>query len=106
LPAAPEPNNEVKVGFVAAGSQLYFYEKTEWNGIRWAFSHDTNSKESRVAFRDLENRRGQDGSIVEKTGTSTWVLHLDDAGSADVDDNNEDVLIEIRLVPASPPSKP
>jgi hypothetical protein len=48
---------------------------------------------------------GQNGSIVEKTGASTWVLHLDDAGSADVDDNNEDVLIEIRLVPDSARSK-
>jgi tetratricopeptide (TPR) repeat protein len=106
LPAAPEPNKEVKVGFVAAGSPLYFYEKTDWNGIRWAFSHDTKSKESRVAFQDLGNRLLQNGSIVEKTGASTWVLHLDDALSADFDDNNEDVLIEIRLVPASPPSKP
>ena len=44
LPADPQPNKEVKVGFVAAGSELYFYEKTDWGGIQWAFSHDTKSE--------------------------------------------------------------
>jgi tetratricopeptide (TPR) repeat protein len=104
LPASPEPNKEVKVGFVAAGSQLYFYEKTDWNGVRWAFSHDTKSEAAREAFHDRDNILGQDGSAIERTGPSTWVLHLDDAGSGD--DNDADVLIEIRLVPAKPPSKP
>jgi hypothetical protein len=33
-------------------------------------------------------------------------LHLDDAASVDIDDNDGDVLIEIRLVPAKPPVKP
>jgi hypothetical protein len=29
LPADPEPDNEVKVGFVAEGSEIPFYVKTE-----------------------------------------------------------------------------
>ena len=83
LPGDPNPTKRSRSDSSAAGSHLYFYEKTDWNGIRWAFSHDTTSKEARVAFQDLENRLGQKGSIVEKTGASTWVLHLDDARSAD-----------------------
>jgi len=106
LPAEPQPNKEVKVGFVKAGSELHFYVKTDWGGIRWAFSHDANSKAARVAFGDRDNSLGREGSIVEKTGPTTWLLRLDDAGSVDVDDNDEDVLIEMRLVPAAPPAKP
>jgi tetratricopeptide (TPR) repeat protein len=106
LPADPQPDREVKVGFVAAGSELHFYEKTDWNGIRWAFSHDTKSEAARVAFHDRDNSLGRDGSAIEKTGPSTWLLHLDDAASVDIDDNDGDVLIEIRLVPAKPPVKP
>jgi tetratricopeptide (TPR) repeat protein len=102
LPADPEPKNEVKIGFVAAGSELYFYLKTEWGGDHWAFSHDTKSNWARVAFEDQDNSLGRNGSIVEKTSMSTWLLHLDDAASSGIDDNDEDVLIEIRLVPTSP----
>jgi tetratricopeptide (TPR) repeat protein len=43
LPRAPHPDGEVKVGFVVAGSELTFYEKTEWGEVRWAFSRDTRS---------------------------------------------------------------
>jgi tetratricopeptide (TPR) repeat protein len=106
LPADPEPNREVRIGFVAAGSELQFYEKTDWNGIRWAFSHDTKSDAARVAFYDRDNSLGREGSAIEKTGPSTWLLHLDDAASVDIDDNDADVLIEIRLVPARPPARP
>ena len=34
LPGNPEPNREVKIGFVAAGSELSFYEKTVLSGRR------------------------------------------------------------------------
>jgi hypothetical protein len=73
----------------------------------WAFSHDTKSKEASEAFQDRDNSLRNNGSVVEKTGPSTWVLHLDDLGLlGDGDDDDNDVLIEIRLVPTSPPSKP
>ncbi len=106
LPADPQPNGEVKIGFVAAGSRLHFYEKTDFGGIRWAFSNDLKSEAARVAFRDRDNSLGRDGSAIEQTGPSTWLLHLDDAASVDFDDNDGDVLIEIRLVPAKPRAKP
>jgi len=70
------------------------------------FSHDTKSEAARVAFYDRDNSLGRDGSAVEKTGSSTWLLHLDDAASVDIDDNDGDVLIQIRLVPAKPPARP
>jgi Flp pilus assembly protein TadD len=107
LPANPQPDEEVKIGYVAAGSELQFYMKSEFGDrIGWAFSRDTKSEASRVAFRDRDNSLGRDGSVIEQTGPSTWLLHLDDATSVDFDDNEGDVLIEIRLVPAKPPIKP
>jgi hypothetical protein len=60
------------------------------------------SDTARVEVQDQDNSLGRDGSVIEKTGPSTWVLHLDDAGSAEIDHNDADVLIEIRLVPAGP----
>jgi len=105
LPGNPEPNREVKVGLVKAGTELHFYEKTEWGGIRWAFSHDSDSEGARVAFHDRDNDLGLGGSVIEKTGPETWIFHLDDAGSVDIDDNNADVLIEMRLVPTKQPGK-
>jgi tetratricopeptide (TPR) repeat protein len=104
LPNNPEPNREVKVGFVAAGSELHFYLKMEWDGVHWAFSHDTKSEAARVAFQDRDNSLGRDGSAIEKTSPTTWLLHLDDVGIPDDDD--DDILIQIRLVPAKPPAKP
>ena len=107
LPHNPQPNGEVKIGFVAAGSELHFYEKSEWGGTCWAFSHDTKSEAARVAFFDRDNSLGLVGSAVEKTGPTTWLLHLDDAASFRLDsDNDEDVLIQIRLVPAKPRARP
>jgi tetratricopeptide (TPR) repeat protein len=106
LPANPKPDGEVKIGFVAAGSEIHFYEKTEWGGTHWAFSHDANSDAARVAFHDRDNSLGWNGSIIEKIGPTKWLLHLDDAGSFKVDDGDGDVLIEIRLVPAKRPAKP
>ena len=121
LPFDTQPDTEVKVGFIAAGAELAFYvqsesrsvrwafspdastyEKTESDRIRWAFSHDTQSVTACVVFQDLDNSLHRDGSVIEKTGMSTWLMHLDDAGSAEFDDNDNDILIEIRLAPAGP----
>jgi Tfp pilus assembly protein PilF len=107
LPRNPRPDEEVRIGFVAEGSELQFYEKSEFGDrIGWAFSNDTKTEASHVAFGDRDNSLGRGGSVVEQTGPSTWLLHLDDATSVDFDDNDGDVLIEIRLVPAKRPGKP
>lgn len=105
LPANPDPSGEVGFGFYAAGTPLDFYEKTVWNGtIYWAFSVDTTSQASRVAFMDLDNSLGLGGSIVQQTSPDTWTLHLDDAASYLIDDDDDDVLIQITLVPVPEPS--
>jgi tetratricopeptide (TPR) repeat protein len=106
LPGHPEPNEEVKVGFFKTGSELPLYEKTEWGETYWAFTRDRKSESVRVAFYDQDNSLGMRGSAVEKTGPDTWVLHLDDAASFRNDDNDGDVLIQIRLEPAKAPAKP
>src|ERR1019366_2770532 len=104
LPYHPTPPGEVAIGLVTAGTSLDFYEKTDWGGTFWAFSIDTVSAASRCAFLDLDNSLGFGGSVVEHTGPTTWTLHLDDAASFMVDDNDADVLIQIRLAPIPEPT--
>lgn len=58
-----------------------------------------------MAFTDRDNSLKRDGSIVEQLSPSTWLLHLDDAASVDVDDSDGDLLIEMKLIPAKRPIK-
>jgi len=104
LPGNPIPPGEVEIGFFAAGTALDFYEKTDWGGTLWAFSADTVSDASRCAFMDLDNSLGYGGSIVEQISLTTWTLHLDDAGSYTFDDDDNDVLIQLRLAPIPEPT--
>ena len=92
LPSRPNPAVEVEVGPVAAGSKLRIYLKK--NGS-WAFSDAAPSRQGDESFSDRDNSLGGRGSIIERTGQATWVLHLDDIGS--IDDDDEDILIQIRL---------
>jgi PEP-CTERM motif len=106
LPNNPNPTTEVEVGYVAAGTSLNFYEKTEFLGSTyWAFSNQyATDLASFIAFWDPTLSFSSTGSIVQQTSPTTWVLHLDDAASYLVDDNNADVLIQVRLVPVPEPS--
>jgi hypothetical protein len=101
LPSKPVPSDEVEVGFVAAGSRLRLYLKT---GEHWAFSESSIGREAEVVFRDRDDSLGGRGSIVERTGPTTWVLHLDEVDSGDDDD--DDLLIGIRLEPVNGPILP
>ena len=94
LPGHPKPNGEVEVGLVSAGSRLRIYLK---KNDSWVFSDAAPSGPSIECFSDRNHSLGGGGSIIEKTGQATWVLHLDDVGSTDDDD--EDILIQIRLGP-------
>jgi DnaJ domain len=94
LPHSPEPSHEVTVGYVARGLRLGIYLRTNES---WVFSESGASREAVETFMDRDNSLGRNGSILEKTGQTTWILHLDDVGSGDDDD--DDVLIQIRLVP-------
>jgi hypothetical protein len=106
LPFNPNPSNEVEVGFVAAGTSLNFYEKTEFLGnTYWAFSNEyATDLASFIAFWDPTLSYSPTGNIVQQTSPSTWVLHLDDAASFLVDDNNADVLMQVTLVAVPEPS--
>ncbi len=100
LPNYPNPSGEVHVGNVARGSPLHFYQRTEFGGVYWAFSIDTITDASRYAFIDLDDSLGFGGSIIEQTGPTTWLLHMDDAASFYYDDDDDDVLVQLRLEPA------
>ncbi len=100
LPNYPNPSGEVQVGPVARGGALNFYLRSEFGGVYWAFSVDTISDASRYAFMDLDNSLGLGGSIIEQTGPTTWLLHMDDAASFYYDDDDDDVLVQLRLEPA------
>jgi hypothetical protein len=94
LPSRPKPAGEIEIGPVSAGSRLRIYLKK--NGS-WVFSDAAFSKPSIESFSDRDHSLGGGGSIIERTSPATWVLHLDDVGSTDDDD--EDVFIQIRLGP-------
>jgi Tfp pilus assembly protein PilF len=105
LPSQPEPDRTANAGFVAKGTELHFYVKTEWGGKdHRAFSDDRESEPGRYAFGDPDDSLGMNGSILEKTGPKTWLLHMDDEASYTLrSDNDEDILVEIRLEPAARP---
>ena len=97
LPNDPHPTGEVLVGFFAAGTTIHFGMYTTGLGnAGWAFSVD-NDVPSIVAFTDIRDLLGMGGSIIERTGQDTWLLHLDDALSYLYDDDNNDVLMQLRI---------
>src|SRR5437667_8407170 len=98
LPNNPSPTGLVLVGFFSAGTTINFGMFTTFDGTAWAFSNGTDQA-SIVAFSDIDNSLGLGGSILQKTGSNTWVLHLDDARSAGIDDDDNDVLMELRVSP-------
>jgi hypothetical protein len=98
LPNNPNPNTEVLVGLFTAGQVVDFYERSTFGGLEGvAFSFDTTTEPSRVAFMDLDDSLGLGGRVIEQTSPTTWLMHLDDAVSYLFDDDDNDVLIQIRL---------
>jgi uncharacterized protein (TIGR03437 family) len=69
---------------------------TTFGTSAYAFSNGSDSA-SQVVFRDTNNSLGMGGSIIEQTSANTWLLHLDDARSSQFDDDDNDVLIALRL---------
>ena len=79
LPADPQPNQEVKVGFVAAGSELHFYEKTDWGGTLAGRSLMTRNPRRRVSPSTIETTAlGGMGRPsrrrVPRRGYCTWMM--------------------------------
>lgn len=96
LPNTPSTTDAVNVGFFAAGTVIHMGMFTTSSGSSWAFSNETDQA-SIVAFSDTDNSLGLGGSIIRQTGSSTWVLNLDDAQSYLVDDDDNDVLIRLQV---------
>jgi hypothetical protein len=97
LPNNPNPVGEVFVGLFNAGTTIHMGEFTEFGDLNgFAFSNSTDEA-STVAFSDIDNSLGMNGSIIQRTGPNTWVLHLDDAVSFKFDDDDNDVLMQVRV---------
>jgi hypothetical protein len=88
LPNSPSSLDAINVGFFAAGVTIHFGMFTTFSGSGWAFSNSTDQA-SLVAFSDIDNSLGLGGSIIQQTSNNTWVLHLDDAQSYLVDDDDK-----------------
>jgi Ca2+-binding RTX toxin-like protein len=93
LPNSPNPTSEVFAGAFSSGTEINFGLQTL---SLWAFSNGTDAT-SIEAFFDKDNYLGMNGSVVEQTSQYTWLLHLDGATSGDNDNN--DVLIQLRIAP-------
>jgi hypothetical protein len=92
----------VLAGYYDAGTTINFGEYTTFGGRSyWAFSDWTDAA-SVVAFSDIDNSLGLGGKIISQTGPNTWLMHLDDAASFTVDDDDNDVLISLKVVGISP----
>ena len=97
LPNNPNPRGEVLVGYFTAGTTIHFGMYTTYGGdAGWAFSVN-NDLASVEAFTDIHDSLGMDGGIIEQTGQDRWLLHLDDALSYLYGDDNNDVLMQIRI---------
>ncbi|HEY4359524.1 MAG TPA: hypothetical protein VGN17_01075 [Bryobacteraceae bacterium] len=99
------PTAEVFAANVSAGQAVQFGIYTSFSGQNYyAFSAGTD-RGSIVAFSDTDGSLGMGGKIIQQTGPTTWVMHLDDAASYLIDDNDSDILMQIRLE-ASPSPTP
>lgn len=97
LPNNPSTLTALNAGFFTAGTTIHMGMFTTFNGDSgWAFSNGTDLA-AIVAFSDVDNSLGLGGSIIQQTGPNTWVLHLDDALSYKYDDDDNDVLIRLRI---------
>lgn len=95
------PSGEVVLGAFAAGETVHFGMWTRFGNVAaWAFSN-RNDDPSRVVFQDSQNRLGLGGNVIEQTSIRSWTLHLDNAASYLYDDDNNDVVIRMRLAPNS-----
>lgn len=96
-----EPSATVNKGYFPAGSPLDFYGISDFRGSRyWAFSSHLggNPSSSDLAmFTDTDNSLGRRGSVVETLGADHWVLHLDDAASICCDDDDNELVIGVRV---------
>lgn len=98
----------VNKGYFWQGSQLDFYNLSNYNGNQFAFSSrlsTTPTLADRTTFSDTDNSLNLGGSVVENIGGNAWILHLDDAWSYMYDDDDNELIIKVWIdQSATPPS--
>lgn len=90
----------VNLGFFPAGSEIDFYMVGDYAGVHWAFSRNLANKPTPAdlaTFRDTDLSLGRGGSIIEKRGPDDWILHLDDPVSFQIDDDDNDIVVRVRI---------
>ncbi len=96
------PGNIVDMGYFPAGAVLEFYNHSNWSGDHWAYSKnltDSPTASDLSVFTDTNNSLGFGGSIIESVDQYTWILHMDDAASFMVDDDDNEMVIKMSIVP-------
>jgi len=104
--ASVSPSSIVNFGFFPAGSVLDFYNVSSFGGTFFAFSSSLGGSPTArdlVVFTDTNNSLGFGGSAVETVGVDDWILHLDDAASISFDDDDNELIISVRVVPSAFP---
>ncbi len=92
-----DPGNEVLVGTYQAGDEVVFAMYSTFAHLEdWAFSNASDPSSIR-AFTDENNSLGWGGSIIEQTSPDTYRLYMDDANSYRFDDDDNDVLVGLRV---------
>ncbi len=101
--ASAVPSSIVDMGFIPSGSELHFYNISSWYGPQYAFSSNLSglpSNSDKVVFLDVDNSLGLGGGVIEYLGVDHWMFHLDDAGSWDVDDDDNEMVVRLRINPS------
>ena len=102
------PMSVINLGFFSKGTVIQMgMFSTSAGASGWAFSTGTDQA-SIVAFSDIDNSLGLGGSSMQQTGRGTWILHLDDAQSYKYDDDDNELLLRLRVTsqPISPVPEP
>jgi hypothetical protein len=95
----PAQTTEVDLGHFDAGQVVPFAMISTFDRTEYAFSTDSVTPGSRTAFMDLDNSLGYGGSVIHPIATDTYRLFLDDANSYRFDDNDHDLLVDVRVAP-------
>lgn len=101
----PPYGYEMYAGLFTAGTELTVFELSFWHDNFHFVISDAENPSSINAFTDVNNSLGMGGTVVEQTGNFTWLLHLDDAAPF-LDDDDNDVVVQVRLMPANAASVP
>ena len=109
-PTTITPSTIRNMGYYFSGSQLDFYNISDYNGNLYAFSSNLGvapTVSDLAVFTDTNNSLGLGGSVVRNVGDNQWILNLDDAWSYAYDDDDNEMVIKVWVDPtAHPPITP